>query len=396
MPSDSVAPSVAGYPIGDAIGPCPGGTAFRTARPLLGTPAVFRRLTADWLFPFDTPAAYLERATAAVGVSDPHLVAVLAAGLDRAEPFAVVEPTDGTDLNSLVADIGPMPALLAAEYARQAAAGLAAAHAVGLTHGDVRPDHLAVGPLVPLGKPRADGTPRFRPAPTAVVKVAEFGLVPARAKAADWPAEWAAAAAYLPPERFESSDVTPAGDVYQLGATLYFLLTGRPPRPGALARVRPDAPADVVALIDATLSADPAARPTMRQVAARLELLIPAARPPAPANPLADSATVSLGPAADASVADPAPDPAPDPIGWAAHPAVSGTTTMAPPRVPVADPTWLEPAAPPSTESVETPFPPRPRPARGVSRRAIYLGVAAFVLMNLLAAAIWFFVFVKM
>jgi serine/threonine-protein kinase len=359
MPSDTVVPTVAGYPIGGEIGPCPGGTAHHTTRLPFHTPAVFRRLTADPFAPFDTLSAYLDRAAAAAVVSHPNLVAVLDAGAGDGEPFVVTEPADGSDLAALIADIGPMPALLAAEYIRQTAAGLAAVHGAGLTHGDVRPAHLTVGPLVPSSKPRPDGSPRYRPGPTAVVKVAEFGLVPRRAKAADWPHEWAAAADYLPPERFAAADPTPAGDVYQLGACLYFVLTGRPPKSGPLDQLRPDAPPELIALANELTAANPADRPTAQAAADRLEAIVSANRPAPtpPPLPAEDAEAISLDP---------------------------------PPAV---QPTWLQPA--PASDSVEEPYVPRSRPARQVSRQAIWLGVAAFVVMNLLAFAIWFFVFVR-
>jgi serine/threonine protein kinase len=287
----------AGYTLTDEIGPCPGGTAHRATHPTRGTPVVVRRLRPDWLAPADDPEAFAARAREAGAVSHPHLARVLDAGVDGGEPFAVLAPPAGADLDTLVRDIGPMPTALACAFARQAAAGLAAAHAAGLAHGDVRPAHLVVGPLAESSRRKPDGTPLVRPAATAAAVVAELGLVPRRPPAAEWVAAESPPAghvAYLSPERAADPAPTPAGDVYGLGAALFFLLAGRPPfaaataadtlakaaaaDPPSLTDVRPDLPADLAWLVGEMLAKDPAARPGMAAVEARLAAF---AAPPA-------------------------------------------------------------------------------------------------------------------
>ena len=69
---------------------------------------------------------------------------------------------------------------------------------------------------------------RRRPAPEAVVRLAEVGLVPVRTSL-DSIRPDVAALPYLPPERIDGGAMDSRGDIYGLGATLYFLLTGRPP-----------------------------------------------------------------------------------------------------------------------------------------------------------------------
>lgn len=371
MPSDP-----AEYPHHEELGPCPLGTAFRSVQPVTGRPVVVRRIRPDALTPFDTPDAYAARAQAAARISHPHLAPVLDAGLHAGGPFVVLEPPDGADLQALIEDIGPMPVLLAAEFTRQAARGLEAAHAAGLAHGDVRPAHLSAGPLVPMGKPREDGSTRYRPGATASVRVCELGLIPERAKAADWPADWDAS--YLPPERRESSEHTPAGDVYMLGGVLAFLLTGRPPGVIPLTITRPDAPPELVRLAGRMRAAAAADRPTMSEVAEQLDRLVkgtPSA-PPAP-NPATDSAEVPLV------------EPAAPPVGWAAHPAVGGAAgeTFTPAA-------WSPTDPHPSDESATAVATVRrPRPA--VSRNMLLVGAGLFVLFNLLAVLIWVLVLAK-
>lgn len=342
--------------------------------PDLARPNVRRRFNSDWLNPFDTAPAYLARAKVAAAVSHPNLNPPLDAGVDQDELFVVVAPIDGADLQTLIDDIGPMPVLLAAEYARQAANGLTAAHAVGVTHGDVRPAHLVVGPLVPMSKPKADGSPRFRPGPTATVRVNELGLIPIRAKAADWPPDWDKA--YLPPERFTANEHNPAGDVAMLGGVLEFLLTGRPPGSGPLAAIRPDTPPELVAVVERMRATDPAARPAMAEAADQLDRVIQLVKSPAPTPPDPDAFDLS----GDGEI----PTQVTPPVGWTAHP-VSATSSN-PITLPAWDPTGT-PDDPPAVSYR--------RSQRGLSRKTVWLLVGAFVLMNLLAVVIWLVVLSK-
>ena len=291
----------AGYPMLAELGPCPGGVAYKALHPSLRTPIVLRRLRASWLAPADDVAAYVGRAQDACPVTHAHLAHLLDAGVFQEEPFVAFEAFDGANLRTLVTDIGAMPAILAVGYGRQIALGLQAAHERGQVHGDVRPTNVLVGPLVPMAKPRADGTPRFRPGPTAVVKVLELGLVPRRPPAVDWIAADSTVevdeVAYLAPERFSANAVEPAGDVYGLGATLYFLMTGRAPYLGAtsaevatavaegsftpLESLRPDLGAYLIALVAGLMNLDSTTRPTTAEAVAALGVLVGIA-PPSP------------------------------------------------------------------------------------------------------------------
>jgi serine/threonine protein kinase len=287
----------AGYPVKDKAGPCPGGTAYRAEHPSLKTPVVIRRLTPDALGPADNTGGFVARARTAAALAHPNLLAPLDAGFYRDEPYVAVEaPTDVADAEALVGEIGAMPGFLAAEYGRQAAAALRAAHERGLTHGDVRPANFLIGPLV--SKPGPDGTPRKRPAPNAAVRLAELGLVPLRPPAEAAPPPLAVLA-YLPPERLTQGHPDPRGDLYGLGATLYFLLTGRPPfgganaeeliakirsaEPPALGSLRPDLPADLAALVGRLMAKRPGDRPaTAAEADAELAKFVRPA--PAPAD----------------------------------------------------------------------------------------------------------------
>ncbi|QEL20267.1 serine/threonine-protein kinase [Limnoglobus roseus] len=337
--------SFAGYPVLDDLGPCPGGFAQKARHPSLRTPLIIRRLSVDWLAPADNLSAYIQRAQQVSTLTHQNLAMLLDAGAYEDQLFAVLEPYEGAHLDSLVRDIGPMPAFLACAFGRQAAMGLDAAHRTGYAHGDVRPANLYVSPLTQSSRVKADGSPLFRPAPTSGVKVAEFGLVPRRPPMGEWIVahlESPGALAYLPPERVASAEATPAGDVYGLGLSLCYLLTAAQPfqaataadmlakiaggAPLPLAALRPDLPPELIALVGRMIAKSPAERPPMNAVIDRLGVFIspislpvaPTAPPPTAESSILDNAPPQLRPNAS-----PAPSvllPVEPPAEWTVTP----------------------------------------------------------------------------
>jgi serine/threonine-protein kinase len=173
--------------------------------------------------------------------------------------YIVMEYIDGRDLQQIVDQDGPLDYVKAADFARQAALGLAHAHAAGLIHRDVKPANLLL-------------------APGNVVKLLDLGL----ARFTDDPDSLTLAfdenvlgtADYLAPEQaVDSHNVDARADIYGLGCSLYFLLTGHPPfvggtlpqrlimhqtqEPPSIHLDRPDAPADLVAICQTMLAKRP-------------------------------------------------------------------------------------------------------------------------------------------
>ena len=343
----------AGYFLRDVIGPVAFGTAFHALHPILRTPVILRRLIPD------SPALFLERAGAAAGVSHPNLAAILEVGSVGSETYIALEPFEGATLKSLIDDMGAMPGALAAEYIRRAATGVSAAHARGVFHGGLRPENLVVGPLVQSSKPKADGSPRFRPASTATVKVFELGMIP-------------------PP-------ATAAGDVRDLGATLYFLLTKVMPGGGPLSELRPDLPVPLVELTNAMMAAYSGDRPTMASVAAQL-----AAHGHTKSD---DSSMVALGESGEVGLAETEQielmNEAPQlklAHGWAGHPAVV--------PIPAAPIAWIPQPHEPIpqadfTAEVTSPRSPRSKPAAG-NRTLIWIWLGAFLALTVLSLGVWF------
>jgi len=135
-----------------------------------------------------------------------------------------MEYVDGTDLARRVKDGGPVPYDVAVDYARQAALGLQHAGERGLVHRDVKPSNLLV-------------------TPAGLVKLLDLGLAMLNdATAADSdqrvtrPGVVLGTPDYLAPEQAQNpTGVDSRADVYALGGTLYFLVTGQPPYEGETA-----------------------------------------------------------------------------------------------------------------------------------------------------------------
>jgi eukaryotic-like serine/threonine-protein kinase len=137
-------------------------------------------------------------------------VAVFDAGEQSGRPYIVMELAEGDTLADELRRRDRLPVGEARELAAQAAAGLAHAHLAGVVHRDVKPGNLI----------RSNG----------LLKIADFGIAHAvEATRLTQTGTVVGTAAYLAPEQAAGREITPAADVYALGAVLYELLTGRPP-----------------------------------------------------------------------------------------------------------------------------------------------------------------------
>jgi predicted ATPase len=155
---------------------------------------------------------FLREARSAAQLLHPNVAIVHQVGRHEGAPFIVMEWLDGGDLAQEVRTRGPLPWRAAAAALRDAAAGLAAAHAIGLVHRDVKPSNLMR---------HRDGQ----------VKLVDFGLARLQEAESDLTATGAliGTPAYLSPEQCRGEAASPASDLYALACTGYHLLTGRPP-----------------------------------------------------------------------------------------------------------------------------------------------------------------------
>jgi serine/threonine-protein kinase len=210
---------------------------------------------------------FVREGRAVAAISHPNVVQVFATGSFDDRPYIAMELLDGADLGSIVERSGRFDALDASHAVLDAAQGLAAAARAGLIHRDVKPSNL-----VRLGDGR--------------VKVTDFGL----AKPVDPGSEPALTAMgvvvgtpdYIAPEQARGEAIDERVDIYALGGTLYFLLTGIPPfRTGkpaedkylkVVARHLRNPPPDALAV-------DPACDPELAELARTMMAKKPAERP---------------------------------------------------------------------------------------------------------------------
>lgn len=171
--------------------------------------------------PSEAVARRFEREAEALrALSSPHTVRVLDFGAsDDGVRFLAMERLVGIDLERLVREGGPMPPARAVHLARQACSSLGEAHRAGIVHRDVKPSNL----FLSMGE-RGDH-----------LTVIDFGI--ARRVDAPEPRLTAIGDAigtphFIAPESLLGDDSDARGDLYGLGATLYFLLTGTRPFEG--------------------------------------------------------------------------------------------------------------------------------------------------------------------
>jgi beta-lactam-binding protein with PASTA domain/tRNA A-37 threonylcarbamoyl transferase component Bud32 len=242
----------------------------------------------------DFVARFRQEAQSAASLSHPNIVGVYDFGTDADGPYIVMELVDGEDVATLLARNGPLPPRQAARLAAEVAHALAAAHARGIVHRDVKPGNVLVS---------SDGR----------VKVTDFGIARAWADARlTLPGVTLGSVHYFSPEQALGEQATEASDIYSLGIVLYELLSGRRPWEGdsaaavAMARisappplvsaVRPNVPPILEAIDRRALSADPAARfGSAAAMAEALEAFLDggAPRPARPAAAVAAAATLA-------------------------------------------------------------------------------------------------------
>jgi hypothetical protein len=232
--------------------------------------------------------------------------------------YLVMELVDGEPLSAVLAREGRLTPERTLGLLGQVAAGLAAAHAAGVVHRDVKPANLLVGP---------DDT----------VKITDFGIAWSAANATvTRTGHVVGTAQYLAPEQVQGEKASPASDVYAWGTVAYECLSGRRPFDGpnpvevALQRLSEaplplptDVPGPVRELVEQALATDPAARipdgtalvaavaeatagrtpePADERTATRVLPVVPAPQSgtaPLPVSPVAAAAVVPVVPALD-------------------------------------------------------------------------------------------------
>jgi serine/threonine-protein kinase len=203
---------------------------------------------------------FRQEARAIAQLSHPGIVQVYDIDVAADPPYLVMERVAGPSLKERLAD-RPLADRELRALGIQIANALAAAHAAGIVHRDVKPANiLAAG----------EGT----------WKLADFGVAHVPDSELTITGQFVGSPAYAPPEALLRGELGPSGDIYGLGATLYLAIAGRWPRndgSGALfapvpplAQLAPQASPQLAELIDRAVSTEPDARPSATEFASGL------------------------------------------------------------------------------------------------------------------------------
>jgi hypothetical protein len=244
-------------------------------------------------------------------VRSPFVAEILDADVISDPPYIVTRFVSGRTLEEVISQSGPLTGAALARLASGLALAVAAVHAAGVVHRDLKPGNVML----------AGGEP----------VVIDFGIaqVPDSTRLTQT-GMFMGTPGYLAPEVIEGKQSGPASDVHSWGATVAFAATGRPPfGTGAFETIfyriingQPDLngfPAPLVALVGQALSRDPAHRPDTAELCRRTAAVDPASLVPAAAG-----ATATALPAAPGTVADRSPS------ALAAGAAVAGAAAAPP------------------------------------------------------------------
>lgn len=211
--SEPIVPGmVPGFELGEAIGKGGFATVYRARQVSLNRDVAIK-IDSRVLDDDRNRRRFLREATASALISShPHVVSLIDAGTTRDNrPYLVMELCSNGSVARLVKRDGPMPPADALELGIAIASALAAAHQLGILHRDIKPSNILIDPF---------NTPRL----------GDFGLAALPAQGEASVTLEALTPAYAAPEAFEQAAPSKRADVWSLGATLYSVLTGEPPR----------------------------------------------------------------------------------------------------------------------------------------------------------------------
>ena len=298
----------------------------------------------------------------AARLSHPHAISVYDVALEDDQPWLVMEYLPSRSLAEVLTEDGLLREDQAAQVGAQVADALAATHAAGIVHRDVKPSNVLIGQ-----GGRVDG----------LVKITDFGISHASGDVTlTQTGQITGTPAYLAPEVAQGYEPGPPSDVFSLGSTLYTCLEGEPPfgvagnslqqlhRVAAGEITPPRRCGSLTGPLLRMLSADPRDRPAMTEVRDELAQLV--------AGSNGDTTTVLMA------------------RTDLARPGRSSPTRQFAPAAVLPDTPSAPAAAPVGTPRTQTPAPPPTPPRRRVSRTA----VLAAAVLALLAGLVLFWTLV--
>ena len=238
----------------------------------------------------DARERFMREARAAAALRHENIATIHQFGmrLETGQYFYAMELIEGETLHDRVRRAGPLDARTTIEIAQQVTSALVAAEKHGLVHRDLKPANLML--VSPDGQTSNNKK--------LLVKIIDFGLAKAVPSETDPKSlthdRFVGTPAFASPEQFEHSALDVRSDIYSLGETLWFALTGKPPFAGhTLSEIHhaqksnalpveqlkaAHVPHRLKSLLESMLAFEPASRPGTHELAARLQRCSPAAR----------------------------------------------------------------------------------------------------------------------
>ena len=239
------------------------GQVFKARNWKLGRIVAIKLIRKERLVGGDVVRRFHREIRAVAALDHPNVIRAYDADEADGVHFLVMEYAEGKDLARLVKEQGPLPVARACDCARQAALGLQHAYERGLVHRDVKPQNLLLTPsgvvkVLDLGLARLGHDDADEEVTSLVTREGTFMGTP------DYTA---------PEQTLNAHGVDIRADLYSLGCTLYFLLTGRPPfaggslgekiakhqslAPEPVERLRPEVPPALAAVVRRLLAKRP-------------------------------------------------------------------------------------------------------------------------------------------
>ncbi|NUQ62370.1 MAG: protein kinase [Pirellulales bacterium] len=249
------------YRLVDLIGRGGMGSVFLARHIMMNRPVALKIISRHLCTDQANLDRFFSEARAVAALNHPNIVHAYSIDNEGDRYYMAMEFVEGQDLQRMVEKQGPLDFGEAADYVRQAADGLAHAHGKKIIHCDIKPANLLVNPQ-------------------GVVKILDMGmarLVSPDEKNGKADEGVLGTVDYMSPElAVRSPETDLRADIYSLGCTLYFLLTGRPPfpegtlperivkhqtaEPERIEKIRPEVPGDLVAICRKMMAKKPVDR----------------------------------------------------------------------------------------------------------------------------------------
>jgi len=255
----------------------------------------------------DARERFVREARAAAAFRHEHIATVYQFGmrLETGQYFYAMELIEGETLDERIHRAGPLDARTTIGIAQQVTSALAAAEKHGLVHRDLKPANLMLinadeAEVMKSDQARSKRSKirELRKSGIPVIKIIDFGLAKAFHTTTDPKSlthdRFVGTPVFASPEQFEHSALDVRSDIYSLGETLWFALTGKPPFAGrTLSEIHRAQKSNVLptkqlkaahvphrlkSLLESMLAFEPASRPGTRELAARLQRCSPEAR----------------------------------------------------------------------------------------------------------------------